>query len=75
MAADGPVTVVDLDQAKAELGELLDRAARGERIVIARDGGHYLVELTRIAQSGERRTPAGALGITYIAEDFDAPRA
>jgi antitoxin (DNA-binding transcriptional repressor) of toxin-antitoxin stability system len=32
-----------------------------------------MARLTPIAFKGERRKPAGAMGVTYISDDFDAP--
>ncbi|HWE47935.1 MAG TPA: type II toxin-antitoxin system prevent-host-death family antitoxin [Caulobacteraceae bacterium] len=63
--------VVNLYDAKTQLSALVDRAAAGEEIIIAKNGAPRarLVPLTPL---GAQRTPAGTMGITYIAEDFDA---
>ena len=63
---------VSLYDAKTRLSALGDRAAAGEEIVIAKNGV-ACVRLMPIAQKGERRKPANALRIKYIAPDFDAP--
>jgi antitoxin (DNA-binding transcriptional repressor) of toxin-antitoxin stability system len=51
---------------------LVDRAAAGEEIVIAKNG----IPCARpvpIAQHVQRRTPVNAMRISHIATDFDAP--
>jgi prevent-host-death family protein len=62
----------NLYDAKNHLSALVDRAAAGEEIVIAKHG-RPLARLVPIRRAKRRRKPAGALGITYIAPDFDAP--
>jgi len=63
---------VSLYEAKTHLSQLVDRAAEGEEIIITKNGV-AMARLAPIAFKGERRKPAGALGVTYIADDFDAP--
>jgi prevent-host-death family protein len=63
---------VSLYEAKTKLSSLVDRAASGEEIVIAKNGIPY-ARLVPIAFRGQRRTPANAMQVEYIAEDFDAP--
>jgi prevent-host-death family protein len=67
----GPQTV-NLYEAKTRLSELVDRAAAGEEIVIAKAGSPKarLVPLSRI---GKPRKPGGWEGQVWIADDFDAP--
>lgn len=66
------MTRVDITQANAELSDLVDRALRGEEIVIARRD-RPLVRLVAVAQ--ERwGMPLGTLaGRITVAADFDAP--
>lgn len=67
---------VALNEAREHLGELLDRAERGEEIVIERQGrpGMKLVPVVAAPQTADRRVfGQNLLGITYIAPDFDAP--
>jgi prevent-host-death family protein len=63
---------VNLYEAKTRLSELVDRAAAGEEIVIAKAGSPKarLVPLPRI---GKPRKPGGWEGRLWIADDFDAP--
>ena len=67
---------VALSEAREHLGELLDRAERGEEIVIERQG-HPAMKLVPVLvekAAPVRRTGGQNLhGITYIAPDFDEP--
>jgi prevent-host-death family protein len=67
-------TVVGLYDAKTHLSRLVDRAADGEEIVIAKNGVP-LAKLVPLAARGKKRRPARALGVTRIADDFDGPDA
>ena len=63
---------VNIYQAKTHLSALVDRAAAGEEIVIAKNGVARARLVPVVARSAERR-PANALRISRIADDFDAP--
>jgi len=62
---------INVYEAKTHLSQLLDRAAAGEEIVIARAGRPIarLVALSEI--SSRRRTPGAWRGKVTIADDFD----
>ena len=63
---------VNLHAAKTHLSRLVEEAAAGEDIVIAK-AGRPMVRLVRVAASG-RRTGFGALaGKIRIGDDFDEP--
>lgn len=64
--------VFNLYEAKNQLSSLVDRAASGEEIVIAKHG-RPLAKLVPVppVKKGPRK-PAGALKVTYMADDFDA---
>ena len=62
---------VNLYDAKTNLSQLVERAAAGEEVVIAKAGRPKAKLVARRAAS-ERRNPAHALGLVYIADDFDA---
>ncbi|MEQ8815176.1 MAG: type II toxin-antitoxin system Phd/YefM family antitoxin [Thalassobaculum sp.] len=63
---------VNLYEAKTHLSQLVDRAAAGEEIVIAK-AGRPLARLVPISRRTERR-PLGLLrGRVQVSEDFDAP--
>jgi prevent-host-death family protein len=66
--------IFNLYEAKNQLSSLVDRAAAGEEIVIAKHGQPMakLVPVPAVKKKG-RRKPANALGLVYMADDFDAP--
>jgi len=63
---------VSLYEAKTHLSGLVDRAAAGEEIIIAKNGIPQ-ARLVPLAMRGEPRKPANAMRIHRIAPDFDAP--
>lgn len=65
--------VFNLSEAKDQLSSLVDRAASGEEIVIAKHG-KPLAKLGPMptAKKGPRK-PSGAMKIKWISPDFDAP--
>ena len=71
---DMKMTTVNIYAAKTQLSALVDKAAQGEEIVIAKAGKPMakLVPLEKVEQAP--RVPGqNVLGITYIAPDFDDP--
>jgi len=65
---------VNLYEAKTHLSSLVDRAAGGEEIVIAKAGKPMAKLIALMPERKLLRTSGkNLLGITYIAEDFDAP--
>lgn len=75
----GPVEAVQVNlyEAKTQLSSLVDRAAKGEEFVIAK-AGKPMARLSAFAVADEAPKPLrkfgqNLLGITYIADDFDAP--
>jgi prevent-host-death family protein len=67
-------TQINLYEAKTQLSSLVERAAKGEEIIIAK-AGKPVARLTQVAQEPAmpREFGKNLLGVTYIAEDFDAP--
>ena len=63
---------VNIYDAKTNLSKLVDRAAAGEEIVIAK-AGKPKAKLVPYRAGRKRRFGQNLLGITYIADDFDAP--
>lgn len=64
--------VINLYEAKSHLSELVDRAAAGQEIVIAKSG-KPMARLIPIAKTHSRRSKAfgkNLMGVTYIAPDF-----
>jgi len=64
--------VLNLYEAKTRLSKLVDEAAGGEEIVIAK-AGKPLARLVGLVPPRRRRRPGGAKGRIRIARDFDAP--
>jgi prevent-host-death family protein len=67
-------TQVNLYEAKTQLSSLVERVAKGEEFVIAK-AGKPMAKLVALAPESDlaRKPGQNLLGITYIAEDFDAP--
>ncbi len=65
--------VFNLYEAKNQLSSLVDRAASGEEIIIAKHGKPMAKLVPPPAARKGPRKPAGAFKLTYMADDFDAP--
>ena len=63
---------VNLYEAKTRLSELVERAARGEEVVIAK-AGQPKARLVPLARPTQPRKPGAWRGRVAIAPDFDAP--
>jgi prevent-host-death family protein len=63
---------VNMHEAKTQLSRLVERAAGGEEIVIAK-AGKPMVRLVPVEQPAKRRLPGMLKGQIWMAEDFDAP--
>ena len=62
---------VNVYEAKTHLSQLLDRAAAGEEIIIAR-AGRPVARLVALADSSStRRSPGGWHGKVHMSADFD----
>lgn len=67
------MTRVNLSKARTQLSSLVDRAASGEEIVIAKHGRPMVRLMPLSHRKKGPRKPKNLLGLTYIADDFDAP--
>lgn len=67
-----PPVVSNLYEAKTNLSQLVDRAAAGEEIIIAKNGVP-LARLVPLEARQTRREPGGWEHGVWIADDFDAP--
>jgi prevent-host-death family protein len=65
-------SIVNLYEAKTGLSRLVDRAAAGEEIIIAK-AGKPMAKLVAATKPARRRKPGGWKGRVRIAKDFDAP--
>jgi prevent-host-death family protein len=65
---------INIYEAKTHLSALVEKAAHGEEIVIAK-AGKPMAKLVPLEQKvlSPRKFGQNVLGITYIAPDFDAP--
>jgi prevent-host-death family protein len=61
---------VNVYEAKTHLSQLLDRAAAGEEIIIAR-AGRPVARLVALAEQSRERVPGGWRGKVSMAADFD----
>jgi prevent-host-death family protein len=61
---------INLYDAKTHLSGLVDRAAAGESVIIAKNGVP-LAQLGPLPTGQGPRKPANALGISFISPDFD----
>jgi prevent-host-death family protein len=67
-------TQVNLYEAKTQLSSLVERAAKGEEIVIAKAGKPMARLVAPSPDSHPPRKPGkNLMGITYIADGFDEP--
>ena len=64
--------IVNLYQAKTSLSQLVERAAGGEEIIIAK-AGKPKARLVPLADRAGPREPGGWEGKVWVAEDFDKP--
>lgn len=66
-----PKKHVNIAEAKAHFSELVQRAAMGEEVIIAKDN-RPLVKLVPIRSVGAKRKPGSGKGqVLRIASDFD----
>lgn len=64
---------INIHQAKTQLSRLVERAASGEEIIIAK-AGKPVAKLTAIGKPSRKpRKPGGLKGRLWVADDFDAP--
>jgi prevent-host-death family protein len=71
----GQPVQVNLYEAKTQLSSLVDRAAKGEEIVIAK-AGKPMAKLTSLAADAESLKPIrkfgkNVLGITFLSDDWE----
>jgi prevent-host-death family protein len=64
--------IINLYEAKTSLSRLVERAAAGEEIIIAK-AGKPKARLVPLAANVEARQPGGWEGKVWVAEDFDEP--
>ncbi len=65
-------STVNLYQAKTHLSQLVERAAAGEEIIIAK-AGRPVARLMPLAAPSTRRVPGALKGQIWMSDDFDDP--
>ena len=63
---------IDLEQARTRLKDLVERANRGEEIILTEEGTP-VARLTPLARRVAARRFGSAKGLIHMREDFDAP--
>jgi len=66
------MTIVSLYDAKTRLSALVDQAAAGEEIIIAKNGVPQ-ARLVPIPQNGQPRVPVGPMCDPPLPDDFNEP--
>ena len=64
--------IVNIYEAKTRLSQLVDRAAKGDDVIIAR-AGRPVARLVAFKPPGAVRRPGRMRGRIRVAADFDAP--
>jgi len=67
------MNAVSVYEAKTKLSELIDRAAAGEEVVIARHGRPVAKLVPYGGPKGKRRKLGALIGKVRMAKNFDAP--
>jgi prevent-host-death family protein len=63
---------IDLEQARGRLKDLVERANRGEEVILS-EGGTPVAKLTPLARRAAARRFGSAKGLIHMREDFDEP--
>jgi prevent-host-death family protein len=66
------MTQIELQKAKEHFNELIELAAKGEDIIIAKNDKPF-VKITTMIKPKKKRTFGSAKGMFKISPDFDAP--
>ncbi len=65
-------TTVNMHEAKTHLSRLVERARRGEEVIIAK-AGKPVARIVPIASERRQRRPGSAVGKVKLAPDFHEP--
>ena len=66
------MTQINIHEAKTQLSRLVERASRGEEIVIAKSG-KPVAKLVPFDRDMTPRRPGSMRGLIKVPDDFDAP--
>jgi len=64
---------INIHEAKTQLSKLVEEAAQGEEIIIAKAGKPVARLVPLATNEGKTRIPGGMKGQIWLADDFDAP--
>jgi len=64
---------ININEAKTQLSKLVEKAAQGEEIIIAKAGKPIARLMPLATHESKPRTPGGMKGQIWLAEDFNAP--
>ncbi len=64
---------INIHEAKTQLSKLVEEAAQGEEIIIAKAGKPVARLMPLATNECKPRKPGGMKGQIWLAEDFDAP--
>jgi antitoxin (DNA-binding transcriptional repressor) of toxin-antitoxin stability system len=63
---------IDLKQAQSRLRELVEKAGRGEEVILA-EGGKAVAKIVPFGPPSAKRRFGSARGLIRVGPDFDAP--
>lgn len=63
---------IDLDQAQRRLKELVEKAGRGEEVVLT-ESGKPVAKIVSLSSGTVKRRFGSARGLLRVHDDFDAP--
>jgi antitoxin (DNA-binding transcriptional repressor) of toxin-antitoxin stability system len=66
------MTQIEFQQAKEHFNELMELAAKGEDVIIAKNDKPF-VKITAMVKPKKKRTFGSAKGMFKVSSDFDAP--
>ncbi|HST57577.1 MAG TPA: type II toxin-antitoxin system prevent-host-death family antitoxin [Longimicrobium sp.] len=64
---------IELDEAEAQFGKLVQRVRDGAEVVITRDGAPWARLVSAEGANAGDRVPGSARGLFTVPDDFDAP--
>ena len=66
------MAIVNIHEAKTHFSKLIERAMKGEEVIIGKSG-RPVVKLIAIQNKPPKRVPGALQGQIRISDDFDAP--
>ena len=66
------MAIVNIHEAKTHFSKLVDKAMKGEEVIIGKSG-MAVVKIVAIRNTPPKRVPGALKGLIRISDDFDAP--